>query len=637
MVSRTEPSSSLLKPAAASGKGSSIVMAPARVPTKRMSISAGRTKSDNNNVGSQTTQTAAGRVTNVSKGDRSGDSRNIIPRAASYAKSSSGSSATNRTGTSSARSSIDSTSSSSSQGSRVFPLNGLQGKTNRPVSIPPPGVKSRIPSRFPLKGKNPPCSSRISAKLSASVLSPSVSPTSSISEWSSSSSTFTANQEHKVSKDCSSLHRTFSLDSNASQDLQMHPNQQASLENEIEAQESSADNAAVSNPVSAKPSGLRMPSPKIGFFDGVKSGGRSQNAVGSMQSRSRLSNSRLPRSTSGSSSPVGVPNKGRIGNATVKTTALAAAKANPDTPRSNKRITASGGRRLEGILTAPEKESNVRVSEDVTKTTSTTSLKTTEENNSAVAKLPVGEKHHSESGSSSRKKSGLVILSKNATPEEKSHFQGNQVSSAVEADHQIMEMNDDSKLPSAQLLHKLINGDTVNTELHPIHMSEEVGAVEADQHIMEMNDDSEVLSAQLLHESINGDNAIKGDENADTVLLNGSNEKNDQICAVITDQQNAFAEQQVNGLIVNVEAVDNKQGLCNEMNGRFEPHSKVNSVIDSHSPADLPKQTDLSVSLKMLESKPGARTPLADKNSSPDAYAMEILLKSFTSLSLDNL
>ena len=136
-------------------------------------------------------------------------------------------------------------------------------------------MKSRIPSRGQLKGKHPPNTSQISAKLSGLMLSPSVSPTSSISEWSSSSSTVNANQEHNVSNNCSSLHRTVSLDSIASQDSQIHPKQQASYEIEvrgvpdISAQGLSAVNKSVSDPVSAKPSGLRMPSPKIGFFDGV--------------------------------------------------------------------------------------------------------------------------------------------------------------------------------------------------------------------------------------------------------------------------------------------------------------------------------------------------------------------------------
>ncbi|KAL8152769.1 hypothetical protein V2J09_010529 [Rumex salicifolius] len=822
---RKEPISSLPKPAAASAKGSTIVMAPAKVPTKRMSISAGRIKSDSSNLGNET-----GRVTTVSKGDRPSGPRSIIPKGASHAKPSSVSStipkgashakpssfsSTNtRTVISSTRSSYDSTS-SSSHSSRILPLNAMQGKAIKPASVFPPGVKSRIPSRVPVKSKNPPGNSRISVKLSASTLSSSVSPTSSISEWSSCSSTFTANQEHSASTENSSLHRTFSLDSNASQDLQIHPNQLGCCGDEEVA---SASDVSVSNPISAKPSGLRMPSPKIGFFDGVKSGVRTQNTVGSTQSRSRLSSSRLPKSTPGNSSPGGVPNRGRTGHITVKPTALAGQNTNSDNGRSNSRIT--GGGHMEGIFKA--EESNVTSREHFTEKTL---LKTNEENNSRVAKLPVGEKQHL----TARKKSGLVCSSKNATPQGKSHSLTNQVSCAVEADRHINEINETIE-PNALLLDELINGEIVNTDLHSI-MSEEVGyatteknvpgctminmseeadnAIKADENgykgveggeceannekndplCGEINTSEEVDNANNrgefadtvvlsqvpggceatnekndpicvvinnseevcndentemirsggceatnkkndpLYAEINISeevgNAIIIDDNADTMVLSGgceaankkndpicfginmfeevcnnenadtgvqsggyeatkekndplcteiymsevgnainindnadtfelgrgceaTNEKNGPNCAVITDQQNAFAEQQ------NVEAMSSKMELCVAMDGYFEPQGDASSVEDSHSPAlsstvelsglneegdaaNLHKQTGICLSSKILESKTCPRTPFADKNSSPGAFSIEVLMKRFTSLSLDNI
>ncbi|GFZ02334.1 hypothetical protein Acr_15g0009420 [Actinidia rufa] len=137
------------------------------------------------------------------------------------------------------------------------------------------------------------------------------SPASSISGWSSvsSSSNSMVNQRStsRVSIDTSSPCR--SLDRDAPHlDFQNQSNDQTSIhENRVNqlptgtVKKSSMQTGALSRPAMGKPSGLRMPSPKIGYFDGAKPVDRTPK--GSMQSHSGTP--AIPKIGAGISNPSG--------------------------------------------------------------------------------------------------------------------------------------------------------------------------------------------------------------------------------------------------------------------------------------------------------------------------------------------
>lgn len=147
----------------------------------------------------------------------------------------------------------------------------LDAKTVNPVSS---NSTLKNPSKVPLKKKG-------QAQLTLSKQASKASPASSFSEWSSvsSSSTSSVNQRSsssRVSIDTSSPCR--SLDSDAPPALGSHcqRNDQTSMyENKVNPKPSenqeraSIQSGVLSRPATVQPTGLRMPSPKIGFFDGV--------------------------------------------------------------------------------------------------------------------------------------------------------------------------------------------------------------------------------------------------------------------------------------------------------------------------------------------------------------------------------
>lgn len=177
------------------------------------------------------------------------------------------------------RSSSDSSGSTSSDKTvkSSIPVARRQVDTSKPIAQPSASAKLKTPSKAGVKSKLPSENSAVSAYLMASKINASISPASSISEWSSvsSSSSATINQRSsklRTSFDTSSC-RSFDSDT-STLDLKNHLSDQTSDKPEIRGttipRESLKQAGTVSRPASMmKPTGLRMPSPKMGYFDGV--------------------------------------------------------------------------------------------------------------------------------------------------------------------------------------------------------------------------------------------------------------------------------------------------------------------------------------------------------------------------------
>lgn len=205
-----------------------------------------------------------------------GGSRKVLPKAAVSLKSSSlGSSTT---------SSVHSTRSSTSSDNSINTSSGNATKPtlmtarrnlvkNSNISTGSSGSIPKTPSRAVPKNKLP--APTLSSYLKSTKIPASVSPASSISEWSSASSTTSSvvNQRSnnlRTSVDTSSCRSVdgdkIHLDPRnnlAGQKAERQGNQVTSSTSKKFSTESGTLHAP------AKPSGLRLPSPKIGFFDGV--------------------------------------------------------------------------------------------------------------------------------------------------------------------------------------------------------------------------------------------------------------------------------------------------------------------------------------------------------------------------------
>ncbi|GAB4856738.1 hypothetical protein Ancab_014652 [Ancistrocladus abbreviatus] len=308
----------------------------AAAASKRMSLSANRVKSETNNAGSAK---VSGQGALLSKVPHPVHSRGTMPKAMTSLKSSKCASIKPKTGIPSSRSSCDSSTSSSSESNCRSPSSAMQRKTDRTVTLASNITSLKTSAKVGLKSKSQLGNSRLSAFVkSTSKNSCSISPASSISEWSSesSSSSATVNKKLLSAKRCSTSGGVV-LDSNA---LQNHHSDQASTGQEnhfvglpgASRKHSSTAMGSCSHPVSAKPSGLRMPSPKMGFFDGVKTGGRTPGS--SLQSRSAIPSSLL-RSGAATCSPSSASTKGRLANVPVKTTAAAGANSKLDTLKTS--------------------------------------------------------------------------------------------------------------------------------------------------------------------------------------------------------------------------------------------------------------------------------------------------------------
>ncbi|KAJ6425497.1 hypothetical protein OIU84_026137 [Salix udensis] len=213
--------------------------------------------------------------------------------------------------------------------------------------------------KLPSRNKNQSTSSHLPHLKSVNKRSSNISPASSISEWSSASlsPTSTLNKMSNSSRssfDISSC-KDASRDSDASQvmDSQHYFNDEHSVGHGTQVgsvgkcvNKATEGSSSVLHPDSAKPSGLRLPSPKIGFFDGVRSATRTPNR--SKQSHEALP-SGLPGSGAGSVSPSGGSNEAKLGKLQPARTAVRGT-------RIMDQVTASG---MKSKSTLPLQESSI--------------------------------------------------------------------------------------------------------------------------------------------------------------------------------------------------------------------------------------------------------------------------------------
>ncbi|KAK9026744.1 hypothetical protein V6N11_039578 [Hibiscus sabdariffa] len=272
---------------------------------KRVSLGAKNVRIEKD---TKTVTVAAGRGSTVLKTPLGG-ARNIVPRPKPSSKSSSCSPSSSKTELNSSCSSIESCASVLSNRTSKSSLNLIKHKNG---------------SRIVPKSKIQAGSSKLTTFLkSATKISSSISPTSSISEWSSESSLSisAANQSFNfVRASLSSGSRkgpAINCDAHEVLDSQNHPTGQCSQGDGAEVTGSlnesedkvSAGTSELLHPASMKPSGLRMPSPKLGFFDGVRSSGRTPN--GTMLFHPGVP-SGLPKIGAKITSPSGSLNKAKI-------------------------------------------------------------------------------------------------------------------------------------------------------------------------------------------------------------------------------------------------------------------------------------------------------------------------------------
>ncbi|XP_023766632.1 uncharacterized protein LOC111915193 [Lactuca sativa] len=228
--------------------------------TKRASLSTNQAKKDQDflkqahatHKGIQSAKTTTNGVINPRRG---------VPKPSLTSKSSSSSSST-----------TCSNSSSFSGNDSTFLRKKVDSKNGNKFTA---GPIPKTPSRVNTKNKVPPVNSRLSFHTTLSNLSSSVSPASSI-DLSSESSSSTSITRRSIE----------SIDSA----LSVHNHATGWNKNENGNQISS-----LSRPPSVQPTGLRMPSPKIGFFDGGKSGVRTPNGGGN----AIRSQTRVPTSSNG--------------------------------------------------------------------------------------------------------------------------------------------------------------------------------------------------------------------------------------------------------------------------------------------------------------------------------------------------
>ncbi|XP_043710310.1 uncharacterized protein LOC122659221 [Telopea speciosissima] len=276
LASRSGERNSSLKPPKILGRAVPLSAA----PTKRTSLGASRIKVEHN-----TTKAVSGKGDPVvrSKKPGLGDSGSLTPRSSPSSKSSS-------SGSSPSLSSVNRSGSTSSDCRGKSPAFCSRNKTSSKNVIPASSGSTRVdPVRTSSRTKIDSGNSHLSAYLvSMSKHYSTLSSASSIDGWSSesSSSTSTVNQRSNNSKTSSSPRSGFSIDNDAPQalDLQTHPHGQASFRYGSNGtalltkcdRKSSVGTGALSHLASTnvsrniKPSGLRMPSPKIGFFDAEK-------------------------------------------------------------------------------------------------------------------------------------------------------------------------------------------------------------------------------------------------------------------------------------------------------------------------------------------------------------------------------
>lgn len=291
------------------------------VSTKRASLGANLIKLEKDN-----SRTASARVVPSPKVTSSGSSQSVVPRPTPSSRSLHSSAAT-KTQLTTSCSSLDSSGSGSSGSTGKLSLNSMKRNESRSrtQNCSSSGSTVKSLSKTESRSKIQSESSNLTAYLrSVTKASSRVSPASSISEWSSesTSSTATAIQRPKSTRTSldSSSSMGVSVNGDAPQVLDSHNNSksQCSVGDDSKApgflgehiKGASMGTSALLCPASSKPSGLRMPSPKIGFFDGVRS--VSRTPPGSLQSHSSLP-SALSRIGAASISPSAGSNKAKLG------------------------------------------------------------------------------------------------------------------------------------------------------------------------------------------------------------------------------------------------------------------------------------------------------------------------------------
>ncbi|KAH0635596.1 hypothetical protein KY289_035511 [Solanum tuberosum] len=241
--------------------------------SKRASLDITRVKTDND---SMKISTASVRGAQTPKASALNKTSRVLPKPTTSMKPSSvGSSPAMKMHAT--RSSSDSSGSTSSDKTAKSSIPVARRKVDsKPIAQPSAGAKLKTPSKAAVKSKLPSGNSAVSAYLMSSKINANISPASSISEWSSVSSSSSAIQRSsklRTSFDTSSC-RSFDSDT-STLDINNHLSDQKSDKPEIRGttlpRESLKQAGSVSRPASMmKPTGLRMPSPKMGYFDGVK-------------------------------------------------------------------------------------------------------------------------------------------------------------------------------------------------------------------------------------------------------------------------------------------------------------------------------------------------------------------------------
>ncbi|XP_011004167.1 PREDICTED: uncharacterized protein LOC105110722 isoform X3 [Populus euphratica] len=320
------------------------ILAPA---TKIASLGANRVKVERAKDNPENAKKIAGRAAKVPA--LSGP-RNAVPRPTLPVKSSLRSSSAMKTALT-ASSSIDSSGSLLSDCSSKNSLNSVRRESDsRTGNHTSSGSNVKTTLKFPSRNKNQSACSHLSPYLkSVAKLSSSISPASSISEWSSASLSpiSTLNKMSNSSRssfDISSC-KDASGDSDASQvsDSQNHLNDENSVGYGTQVgllgesvKKVPTGRSSVLHPDSVKPSGLSLPSPKIGFFDGgivtptcdlsimqVRPAARTPNR--SKQSHTALP-SGLPGFRAGSVSATGGSKNAKLGKLQPARTALRSTK-----------------------------------------------------------------------------------------------------------------------------------------------------------------------------------------------------------------------------------------------------------------------------------------------------------------------
>ncbi|KAK7245179.1 hypothetical protein RIF29_40014 [Crotalaria pallida] len=249
------------------GKSSSSPSPSPIISAKRVSIGGIHDKSE------KAKRIIGDRVSSLSKASVIGGSRGNVPKPTPSSKSSSGLFVSAKTKP------TTSTPSGNNLAVGKSPFNSIKRKVETGTLKPPSSrLAVRTPSRIASSNKIESGNSSLSSlMLVSNKLSSSISPSSSISDWSLESSSSTSMAKHmcdssRTSIDSCSSRKVLS-DTEADQGTNTQiPRGNSSLEGqEITGFSGQTARNAPAPPAPVKPSGLRLPSPKIGFFDGVSS------------------------------------------------------------------------------------------------------------------------------------------------------------------------------------------------------------------------------------------------------------------------------------------------------------------------------------------------------------------------------